>query len=531
MESPAVRVLIIDDEPMVRATFVAFMKHWGYITREAENGQVGLEIFQQEPFDVVLTDLDMPVMGGLAVLAYLHEHAPDTPVVIISGAGQLDDAVQTVKLGAWDYLTKPVGSMAILESTIQRCLEKARLIKENKRYQDYLEEEVSKKTEALRQNNMALRAEVADRKRKEEEVLLMNRHLEEVADASGELFAFQTIPELMTGVLESLQYLLKGGAQNTFENGGLVFFDNSFVVAKDKADMIVLSGTGIFTGREGLSASEVLPERLFAKVHALLTEGRGAGLDGHDFLVHMRTVNRAECAIYIDCPSPVSEADKRLTQIYITNVASAYDSILLNEEISNSQKEVIFTLGEVIETRSKESANHVQRVAEYSYLLAQKCGLEETEADLLRYASPMHDAGKIGISDSILNKPGKLTDEEFGIMQSHSAIGYEILKSSQRPILQAAAIVAHEHHEKWNGRGYPRGLAGEEIHIYGRIVALADVFDALGSDRCYKAAWPIEKILALIKEERGNHFDPALVDHFFANLDEFLRIKRDLPDA
>jgi response regulator RpfG family c-di-GMP phosphodiesterase len=116
-------------------------------------------------------------------------------------------------------------------------------------------------------------------------------------------------------------------------------------------------------------------------------------------------------------------------------------------------------------------------------------------------------------------------------MQSHATIGYDILKASQRPILQAAAIVAHEHHEKWNGRGYPRGLAGEDIHVYGRIVALADVFDALGSDRCYKAAWPIEKILALIKEERGNHFDPVLVDHFFANLDEFLRIKRDIPDS
>jgi len=530
MASPAVRVLIIDDEPMVRGTFVAFMRHWGYITREAENGRIGLEIFQQEPFDIVLTDLDMPVMGGLAVLAYLHEHAPDTPVVIISGAGQLDDAVQTVKLGAWDYLMKPVSSMAILESTIERCLEKARLIKDNKRYQNYLEEEVEKKTEALRQNNMALRAEVADRKRKEEEVLLMNKHLEEVADASGELFAYQTVPELMCGVLESLRYLLKGGAQNIHENGGQTFFHDGFVVVQDQENMVMLCGAGIYTGREGLSACEVLPKRVYEKVTRLFAEGKG-GLDGNDYLIHMRTANRAECAIYIDCLSPVSEADQRLMQIYITNVASAYDSILLNEEIANSQKEVIFTLGEVIETRSKESANHVKRVAEYSYLLANKYGLSEAEADLLRYASPMHDVGKIGIPDSILNKPGKLTDEEFRIMQNHTTMGYDILKGSQRPILQAAAIVAHEHHEKWYGRGYPRGLAGEDIHIYGRIVALADVFDALGSDRCYKAAWPIEKILVLVREERGQHFDPALVDIFFDNLDDFLRIRRDIPDA
>ena len=143
----------------------------------------------------------------------------------------------------------------------------------------------------------------------------------------------------------------------------------------------------------------------------------------------------------------------------------------------------------------------------------------------------MHDAGKIGIPDSILNKPGKLTEDEFRIMQNHTVMGYDILKGSQRPILKAAAVVAHEHHEKWNGKGYPRGLAGEDIHIYGRIVALADVFDALGSDRCYKAAWPNERIFSLLREERGNHFDPVLIDLFFDNLDEFLRIKRDLPDA
>ena len=530
MESPAIRVLIIDDEPLVRGTFVAFMQHWGYVTREAENGKVGLEIFNREPFDIVLTDLDMPVMGGLAVLAWLHEHSPDTPVVIISGAGQLDDAVQTVKLGAWDYLTKPVGSMAMLESTIQRCLEKARLIKENKRYQNFLEEEVEKKTEALRQNNMALRAEVADRKRKEEEVLRLNRHLEEVVDASGELFSYQSVHDLLAGALESFQYILQGGMQGNHDEDGRSFFSDAFAVARSGDDLTVICGTGIYAGRTGWQACEAVPEDIYRKVNETLAEGRSK-IDGQDLLMHMRTVNRAECLFYLHCTMPISEANQRMLQIFITNVASAYDSIVINEEISNAQKEVVFTLGEVIETRSKESANHVRRVAEYSFLLACKYGLSETDADLLRYASPMHDAGKIGIPDSVLNKPGKLTDDEFRLMQSHTVIGYEILKSSQRPILKAAAIVAHEHHEKWNGSGYPRALAGEDIHIYGRIVALADVFDALGSDRCYKAAWPMEKILALLKEERGRHFDPALIDIFFGNLDDFLRIRRELPDA
>jgi response regulator RpfG family c-di-GMP phosphodiesterase len=197
----------------------------------------------------------------------------------------------------------------------------------------------------------------------------------------------------------------------------------------------------------------------------------------------------------------------------------------LNREIEETQREIIYKMGEVGESRSKETSNHVKRVAEYSYLLALKAGLGQQKADMLLIASPMHDIGKVGIPDKILKKPAKLTQEEFAEMKNHATIGYEILKSSKRPMLRAAAIVAHEHHEKYDGTGYPKGKSGEEIHIFGRILAITDVFDALGSDRCYKKAWSIEKIVDLFKEERGRHFDPTLVDHFLNNLDEFLEIR------
>ncbi len=137
-------------------------------------------------------------------------------------------------------------------------------------------------------------------------------------------------------------------------------------------------------------------------------------------------------------------------------------------------------------------------------------------------AAPLHDVGKIGISDSILNKPGRLTPEERRIMETHADIGYQILGQSVRPVFKAASIVAHEHHEKWDGGGYPRGLAGEDIHIYGRIVGLVDVFDALAHERVYKPAMPLEKCIAIITEERGRHFDPRLVDLFLEHLDEFV---------
>ena len=142
----------------------------------------------------------------------------------------------------------------------------------------------------------------------------------------------------------------------------------------------------------------------------------------------------------------------------------------------------------------------------------------------------MHDIGKIGIPDNILNKPGKLTPEEFEIMKTHAQIGYEMLKHSNKPILKTAAIVSKEHHEKYNGKGYPEGKKGEDIHIYGRITAVADVFDALGSDRVYKKAWDDDRIFKLFKEERGEHFCPKVIDAFFDSIQDVNKIRDEFKD-
>ena len=199
--------------------------------------------------------------------------------------------------------------------------------------------------------------------------------------------------------------------------------------------------------------------------------------------------------------------------------------IKANEEVINTQKELIFRMGEIGETRSKETGNHVKRVAEYSKHLALLVGLPAAEAELIKMASPMHDIGKVAIPDEVLLKPGKLNDEEWVIMKTHASIGHDLLKNSERPILQAASIVAEQHHEKWDGSGYPNGYAGRDIHMYGRITALADVFDALGSERVYKKAWPLDQILALLDEQKGKHFDPRLIELFKKNLPVFLGIR------
>jgi len=203
---------------------------------------------------------------------------------------------------------------------------------------------------------------------------------------------------------------------------------------------------------------------------------------------------------------------------------------LLNEDIVATQKEIIFKLGGVAEARSKETGLHVRRVAQYSKLLALYYGLSDKEADILKTASPMHDIGKIAIPDAILNKPARFTEEEFEIMKTHAKLGYDMLKDSNKEILKAAAIIAHEHQEKYDGSGYPRGIKGEDIHIYGRITAIADVFDALGSERVYKKAWNDDKIFELFHKEAGKHFDPILIELFFKHLDEFLKIRDEMKD-
>lgn len=227
----------------------------------------------------------------------------------------------------------------------------------------------------------------------------------------------------------------------------------------------------------------------------------------------------------------MSRSDKRQKYEYDELQRRLQEVEALQKEIEETQKEVVFTLGAIGESRSKETGNHVRRVAEYSYLLATYYGLNAQEAALLKQASPMHDIGKIAIPDAILNKPSRLTDAEFSIMKAHAHLGYEMLKHSHRPLLKMAATVAYEHHEKWDGSGYPRGLAGEEIHIYGRITAIADVFDALGSQRCYKEAWQDEHIFAFFKEQRGKHFDPQLLDLFFENIESFLAVRDQLKDS
>ena len=249
------------------------------------------------------------------------------------------------------------------------------------------------------------------------------------------------------------------------------------------------------------------------------------------FVASYTSSSSVDAVVYVEIENGnKNHIDPEILNVFHRNVAATFENLCMNKEIEETQKEILYILGEVTEARSEETGNHVQRVSKYAKILAEKYGLSKKDVMLVTMASPIHDIGKIAIPDRILLKPGKLTPSEFEIVKSHTTIGYELLKNSNRDLLKSAAIIAHQHHEKYDGTGYPQGLKGEEIHIFGRIVAVADVFDALGSPRVYKKPWVLNDILAYFKEERGKQFDPKLVDILFENLDEFLEIKEKFSD-
>lgn len=200
---------------------------------------------------------------------------------------------------------------------------------------------------------------------------------------------------------------------------------------------------------------------------------------------------------------------------------------LRTAELENANSEIIQRLTAAAEYRDDDTGDHILRISGYCRVLAETLGLPEVECNFLEQASPMHDIGKIGIADAILLKPGKLTPEEWEVMKTHTTVGASLLAESNSPLVRLAEIIALTHHERWNGTGYPNGLAGEAIPLAGRIVAVCDVFDALVSDRPYKKAWEVERALEVIRADSGTHFDPKCVDAFFTGLPRILRIKEE----
>ena len=347
--------------------------------------------------------------------------------------------------------------------------------------------------------------------------------LHRVLEATTAVFRLQTVSALADGLLYHFGALLTGPDAPAGATSGVAAYQPGGSPARVVA---VTSDQAAHLGQP----LEALPD---AAVRRRLMEAlqlQVGNFDSHYYSAHFNTQDGEEIAIHVGAALPLAPANIALAALFCRNITASLESRHLAREKDKLSSEMVLTLSEAIGARSRDTGNHVRRVAEYARLLGQLAGLDAQTTQLLVLAAPLHDAGKIGIPDAVLHKPGAHTDEESEIMRSHTELGRRIFDRPGSPVLEAAAIVASQHHERWDGQGYPNGLRGEDIHVYGRITSLADVFDALTHPRCYKDAWPLHRALDYLVEESGRRFDPALVELFMQNLDQFLEIHERLRD-
>jgi response regulator RpfG family c-di-GMP phosphodiesterase len=494
-KQPNWKLLIVDDEAEVHNVTRLVLSGFSYKGRGIEflsayTGAQARELLAANPdiavilLDVVMEDNDT----GLKLVQYIREEMHNQFVRIILRTGQPGQAPE---------------ERVIVEYDINDYKEKTELTAQKL---------ITSIVAALRTSCDITTIEAS------------RRGLEKIIEASETIFELQSMEKFSTGVLTQITSILD------LDRNALFCQASGFAAVNKKGEYYILAATGDFQRHIAKPVREAVSPEVFQRLQRTVNLKHSLVFDGRCYLGYFRSRNGSESIIYLEGCQDLSPLDTQLVEIFFSNVSIAFDNIHLNKEMEDTQREIIQTLGETIEWRSHETGNHVRRVAEYIHILAQRSGMEEHEATLLRLAAPMHDVGKLAVADSILNKPGPLSEEEMQIIQSHAQIGYDILKSSTREMLKAAAVIAHQHHERWDGLGYPLGLAGENIHVYGRMAAVADVFDALMSDRVYRPAWSLDKVVEHFRQERGRHFDPAFVDILLGNLDEFLRVHRLLKD-
>ncbi len=347
------------------------------------------------------------------------------------------------------------------------------------------------------------------------------RSLEQVILASTEIFEANSLKTFASAVLKQICNLLN-------LNGAIFYCTSLNDDLNETQNYRVLAVSGMMEAFE-TKTKQQLPEQVQSAFEYALKQ-KQSHINGDTYTGYFSTSLGSENLLYVSMERELNDMDKQLLDIYASNVAVTYENLLLKDEILDTQRELAYLLGEAVEQRSKETGSHVRRVALYSHLFALKYGLDEKQAEIIKLASPLHDVGKIAIPDDILKKPGSFTPDEWKIMQSHAQVGADLLQSNENEVIKMGSIIAGQHHERWDGTGYPNRLQGEDIHIAGRITALADVFDALGCKRCYKEAWDIKDILAEINKQKGKQFDPVLVDILHDNIDAVLAIKAQHPD-
>lgn len=457
------RILVVEDDTNIR-TFCQRLLRLTYDVATAENGAVAAEMLQQQPFDLVLTDMQMPRMDGMQLLQHIRQHHPDVDVVMLTAFATVDTARQALKLGALDYLAKPMEAEQ-LERMVRTSLEFRRVRQEKERLSDLVFMYQFSQTIAT---SLDIETQVG-----------------QIVEFLWQRFAPESLALTMhlpdTGRLHLL------AARSAAGWGDPATID----LAADCSDQQLLAAHMRLVGGPGTDE-----ESLFA----------GTLLRSHDTPIgYLHMARRAE-------QPPFDAGERRLLGIFATQVAASLDNARLYQALKDQNRQTIEALTEAIEARDAYTYGHSRQVTRYAVRLAQVVGLPQERIELMDYAGLLHDVGKIGIRDYVLLKPGALSDEEFTVMKRHPAIGVKIIERVRG--LRDTLPIIEGHHERVDGKGYPRGLKRDEIPIEARILAIADSFEAMTADRAYRPAMETERALKILLDGRGTHWEPDLVDRF-----------------
>ncbi len=458
------RILVTDDEAAMRSIIVRVLGD-RYVCDEAADVPEARERLEQEEYALVLCDIHLPGESGWTLAEEILERHPSTAVVFLTGEGDMRLAQDAINLGAFGYMVKPFERGQLL-ITVMNALKRRDLELAEGAHKQALERQLQT---------------VIDRSPLS--IYIKDRDLRFIAINRAGSVPSGLEPEELIG--KTVDVFMTPEAALTSREGDLRVFESG--EAYEAEETLTMSGT--------MSTLRTVKFPLL-------------GEDGEV---------QAVCGISQDIT-----AEKEAQRLHDELVRTQRRSI---DELRQSRRETVALLARTVELRDGETGAHVTRMARVTAFLAALLGMDEVEMDLLQEAAVMHDVGKIGIPDEILLKPGSLTEEERKAMQLHTTIGGELLANSDTALLRLAATIALTHHEHWDGTGYPRGLAGESIPLEGRIVAVADVFDALLSDRPYRPAMELDRTLEIIREGRGTHFDPAVVDMLLAHVDETCAIR------
>jgi response regulator RpfG family c-di-GMP phosphodiesterase len=487
------KIIISDDDKQVHQVTKLALRDFTFVDRKLEfisayTADETIEAITKHPdCAILLQDVVMETDdAGLKVIKHIREVLKNNSVRIILRTGQPGQAPEgkiIVEYDINDYKEKTELTLQKLFTLMHSSL---------RSYRDII---------ALEQNKVGL---------------------QKIIDSTAQIFARQSVDKFISATLDQLSSFL-------YKDDAFICDISKMAVKKNHNNIKIISAIGEYANYIGKNINDVLDKSMVEQLVSTLEQHHSSFKD-NCCITYFSNSNGDEMLLCLKGHFHLTELEQNLVDVYIKQVSIIYDNLLLYNKVEKGQQEIINLLGTSIETRSKETGNHVKRVSALSCILANKLGLDDCQIETLKLASPLHDLGKIGIADAILNKPAKLDDDEWHIMQTHSQIGYEMLKGSECDILQAGALISLEHHEKWDGSGYPQGKKGDNINIFARITAIADVFDALACKRCYKEAWPMDKVIDLFIQQRGIHFDPQLVDILLSNKEEFIQVLEDYKD-